>query len=93
MSGPYWGPYWGPATRPLSYGGWGGWNYGGWGGWVDYVETGRVTVEVIDADTNKLVFRAEAQKDDRNFRQPDHIRKVIDKALAGYPTIRPAAAS
>jgi hypothetical protein len=85
--GPYWGrgPYWGYAYSPYSF--------GGWDTWVDEVKTGLVTVDVIDADSGRLVFRAEAQSDDTNFRRPDHIRKVVDKALRQYPQLRFGPAS
>lgn len=61
--------------------------------WTDEVEAGSMTIEVIDADSNKLIYRAETEAEDKNFRSPDYIRKAVEKALAKYPERRPAATS
>lgn len=83
----YWGPYWGwgPFWGFHSY-----YPFGPDAVWVDTVEGNRITVELVDANTNKLVFRAEATAEDRNFRSPDYIRKTIEQALKRYPDRTPA---
>jgi len=82
-----WGPYW-------SWSGSAFWPYGFYGVpygayddnvWVDTQREGKIAIDVFDADTHKLVYRTEARADDKNFRNPDHIRKAVDKALAKYP--------
>jgi hypothetical protein len=72
-----WGPYWGYSYYPY-------YPYG-YNAWVTQVQTGTVTVEVFDAHTNKLVYRASAQTENPNFRRPKDIQKVMDKALKAMP--------
>jgi hypothetical protein len=71
---PFWGGYWGPYAYP----------YGA--GYSTYdVTRGRMVIEVIDADSQKLVYRAEARAEDKNFRSFDYIRKAVDKAMKSFP--------
>jgi len=66
-----------------SGGGYGGWGYGGWGGGSatttvsDYL-VGTLVVDIFDAKTHKLVFRATAT--DEISKDPSKNEKKIDKA-------------
>jgi hypothetical protein len=71
---PYWrwNPYWSmyPMTPTL---------------WIDEVEESRMIIDIVDARTNKLVYRARTEDADKDFRSPRHIGKVVDRAFAKYP--------
>jgi len=91
--GPFW--LWGPYSSLAPYYpvGLDLWYPVGLDLWVDHVEEGKMTIEVIDADSNKLVYRAETEAEEKNFRSPKYIRKAIEKALAKYPEQRLPATS
>jgi hypothetical protein len=70
-----------------------GWGYSGYGFAGDYdvddYQEGRLKIDVIDARTQKLVWRSVAVADDVNFRSPQFIAKTVNEALKKYPAPRP----
>ena len=73
--------------------GWGGWY--GWGptyypGWSttivsNYVE-GVLVLDIVDAKTKQLVWRAYCRDDVREWKNRDkNVKKVVDKALKKFP--------
>lgn len=64
-----------------------GWTYGDDfdGVWVDQYEEDKLVIDVIDADTKKLVYRAVAKAEDQNLNDEKFIQKAVDKALKNYP--------
>src|SRR5262245_56866661 len=75
--GPYWGPYWRYPYYPD----------------IIWVKEGNLTIDLVDANTNKLVYRGNVEADDKHFRSPDYIRKAVDKALSKFPQPKPTAVS
>jgi hypothetical protein len=72
--------------------GWGfgpGWGYGPYYNdvWVDQYPQATLVIDLIDANTKKVVFRAVAKADDKNIRNPKFIQSAVDKALAKYPAL------
>lgn len=65
------------------------WNYGGNDIWARDVEEGTLVIDVIDADSQRLVWRAVTKGENKDFRSSKFIRKAVDKALAKFPA--PAA--
>jgi hypothetical protein len=57
--------------------------------WATEYREGTLVIDVIDANTNKLVWRSVARAEDENFRKPENIEKTVDKALDKFPSPRP----
>jgi hypothetical protein len=55
--------------------------------WVDRYPQATLVIDVIDASSKKVVFRAVAKADDKNIRNPRFIQAAVDKALAKYPAL------
>lgn len=66
-------------------GGSGNWNYGGNDIWARDVQEGTLVVDVIDADSQRLVWRAVTTGQNKDFRSAKFIRKAVDKALEKFP--------
>ena len=56
--------------------------------WVEMEPESTLVIDVIDARTNKLVWRSVAEADNKDFRSAKNIRKAVDKALENYPEAR-----
>jgi len=72
----------------------GGWGYDGYGfgdydDGLDTVQEGTLLIDVIDAHTQKLVWRSLAVADDQNFRSPQYIASTVNEALKKYPAPMP----
>jgi hypothetical protein len=62
--------YWGPGYGDV---------------WVDEFHEGTLIIDLIDADTRKLVWRAIARAESKDFADADFIRGTVDKAIKKYP--------
>ena len=71
-------PYWDWYANPW-------WNY--------QYRHGTLIIDVIDANTKKLVWRSVVQANDKDFRSASYIDKAVDKALKKYPAAGPVAAA
>jgi hypothetical protein len=58
--------------------------------WLSEYRQGTLIIDFIDADTKQLVWRSYARAEDQNFRTPENIDKVVDKALEKFPAPPPA---
>lgn len=70
--------YWGPP--------YGGYVYSAapyW--WTREFRQGVIVIDLIDANTNKLVWRSIARARDVDFRKPENIDKTVSKALHELP--------
>jgi hypothetical protein len=87
----------GARTKEQVVSNWGtfGWGYGPrWGHgplyddvWVDRYSQATLVIDLIDASSKKVVFRAVAEADYKNIRNPKFIQAAVDKALARYPAL------
>ena len=68
--GPYDEWYWGPGFEDV---------------WVEEYREGTLVIDLVDASTRKLVWRAIARAEDKEFTDADFIRGTVDKALDKYP--------
>jgi hypothetical protein len=68
--------YWGPGYEDV---------------WIDEYQEGTLVIDLIDADTRKLVWRAIARAKSEQFSDEGFIRGTVDKAIDKYPA--PAARS
>ena len=68
--------YWGPGFEDV---------------WVDEYREGTLVIDLIDARTRKLVWRAIARAKNKDLADADFVRGTVDKAIEKYPA--PAAAS
>jgi hypothetical protein len=68
--GPYDEWYWGPGFEDV---------------WIDEYREGTLVIDLVDASTRKLVWRAIARAEDKEFTDADFIRGTVDKALDQYP--------
>jgi hypothetical protein len=55
--------------------------------WIEQYPQATLVIDVLDASTKKVIFRAVAKADDRNIRNPKFIQAAVDKALAKYPAL------
>jgi hypothetical protein len=78
-SGPGWGPYWGG-------GGWWGAGYMDW--WTRTYTKGTLVIDVMDARTQKLVWRAYLGADVNSPDASTLIKKGVHKAFDRYPPKR-----
>lgn len=62
--------YWGPGFEDVR---------------VDEYREGTLIIDLIDADTRKLVWRAIARAESKDFADADFIRGTVDKAIEKYP--------
>jgi hypothetical protein len=74
--GPGFGPYWGMR-------GWWGPTYTDW--WTHTYTRGTLIIDLMDAHTSKLVWRAYAQADVNSPDARDLIKKAVKKAFERYP--------
>ena len=88
--GPYgwgWGPY-----APAGYGPYYGYNYG-WGGWGDvYTQLrGTLTVDLVDAKTNSLLWRGVEDKHVHQSSKPDRrdrrVAEEVNDVFKHFPTL------
>jgi hypothetical protein len=82
------GGYWGVGLD--------GWAWDGPGYdniWLDEYREGTLVIDLIDAQTKKLVWRAVAKADDKNFRTAKFIDKAVDNAMDKYPPSEASAAA
>jgi hypothetical protein len=89
--------YWGNSYAVDGY--WGvPWGTGYWGGypsgyaaspywWTTETHQGTLVIDVIDANTKKLVWRSIARAEGKDFRKPQNIQKAVDKALERFPAM------
>jgi hypothetical protein len=61
------------------------WNYGGNDIFARDVQQGTLVIDVIDARSQRMVWRAVTKGQNKNFRSEKFIRKAVDMALAKYP--------
>jgi hypothetical protein len=74
------GGYWGVGLD--------GWAWDGPGYdnvWLDEYREGTLVIDLIDSSTKKLVWRAVAKADDKDFRTTKFIDGAVDKAMDKYP--------
>jgi hypothetical protein len=76
------GGYWGPGFDDWY---WGGAGYGDV--WIEEYREGTLVIDLIDAQTKKLVWRAIAKAENKNFRSAEYIDKAVDKAMDKYPPV------
>lgn len=57
--------------------------------WSTEYREGTLVIDLIDANTNKLVWRSVARAEDKDFRKPENIEKAVDKALDKFPGTSP----
>ena len=77
LAGP--GPsYWGPPYGGNAY------SVAPWQ-WTQLSRQGVIVIDVIDANTNKLVWRSTARAEGLDFRKPKNIDKAVGKALDKLP--------
>ena len=81
--------------------GWGYYGYGGYGGWgvgstqtsVSYYTQGQIVVDIVDATTNKLVWRSTAdsrvEKNSTPEKKEQDLRKSFAKMFENFPPLRP----
>jgi len=70
----YWdGGYYGPTYAAAPY-----WD-------VTEVRQKVLVIDLIDANTNKLVWRSIARAGNKDFRKPEVVEKTVDKALEHFP--------
>jgi Domain of unknown function (DUF4136) len=72
------------------WGGWYGWNSFYYPGWTETVVTnyleGTLVLDVVDAKTDQLVWRAYCRDEIRDWRNRDkNVQKAVDKALKRFP--------
>lgn len=86
--GPGWGYYgygWGP---------YGAWGVGSTHTSVSYYTQGQVVIDIIDAASNKLVWRstADSRLDEKGSpeKKTEDLRKAVDKMFANFPPQAPA---
>ncbi len=48
-------------------------------------QQGTIAVDLIDANTRRLVYRAVTRAENKDFRSPEFIQKAVDEALDDYP--------
>jgi hypothetical protein len=53
--------------------------------WVEEYTVGTLVIDIVDADTNKTVFRTIAKAEDEDFRSEEFVRGAVEKALKKYP--------
>jgi uncharacterized protein DUF4136 len=56
--------------------------------WLSPTRQGTLVIALIDAGTNKVVWRSVAQSEGGNPRKPENIEKAVDKALEKFPAPR-----
>jgi uncharacterized protein DUF4136 len=90
----YYGPYgwgWGPYA-PAGYGPYYGYNYG-WGGWGDvYTQLrGTLTVDVVDAKTNALLWRGVENKHvhqtSKPYKRDRRVNEEVMDVFKHFPTL------
>lgn len=81
--------------------GWGYYGYGGYGGWgagstqtsVSYYTQGQIVVDIVDAASNKLVWRSTAdsrvEKNSTPEQKEQDLRKSFAKMFEHFPPLRP----
>ncbi len=62
--------YWGPGYEDV---------------WVDEYREGTLVIDLIDANTRKLVWRAIARAKSQDFADAEFIRGTVDDAIEKYP--------
>jgi hypothetical protein len=62
-----------------------GWGWGNTGAWVDEYTENTLLIDLVDSDTNKLVWRSVVEMDDEDMRKPENISAAVDKAFEKYP--------
>jgi hypothetical protein len=55
--------------------------------WITNSRQGVIVIDLIDANTNKLVWRSTARAEDVDFRKPKNIERTVGKALDKLPAI------
>jgi len=89
--GPYgwgWGPY-----APAGYGPYYGYNYGGWGGWGDTYSQlrGTLTIDLVNAKTNMLMWRGVEDKHVHQSSKPAkrdaRVSEEVADAFKHFPTL------
>jgi uncharacterized protein DUF4136 len=70
-----WGYPWGPF--------WGGPGYDDF--WVSEHQQGTLVIDLVDADTRKLVWRGMVVAEDKAFADQAFINKAVGKAVSEYP--------
>jgi Domain of unknown function (DUF4136) len=65
--------------------------YSGQDLWVQDYREARLVIDVIDANTQKVVWRSTARGLNKTFRDPEFVRKTVEESLAEFPLTRPEA--
>jgi hypothetical protein len=52
--------------------------------WAGAYHQGTLVVDVIDADTHRLIYRSIAKADEKDLRDPQFVQRTVEKALAQY---------
>jgi hypothetical protein len=81
---------------PVTY----GWGYWGWWGWygtetyVDQYELGTLIIDVIDAGTNRLIWRGSAAArvvyDESPEERTQRVNEAVEKILERFPPTKPS---
>lgn len=77
---------WNAYSTGGGYWGWGGW--GGWGGMgtttvtSSTIQVGNLNLDIYDVATRKQIWRGEATKTLKQQKNPEKLRKNLDKAMA-----------
>jgi hypothetical protein len=67
-----WGPYWGPSYAPDA--------------WVRLYRQGTLIIDLVDPDTERTVYRARVESDNKPFTDPKIVQKAVAKALQKFPS-------
>jgi len=73
------------GTRPHDYTGANGWVDSRGGEWLAEDTEGTLVLDLVDAKTNKLVWRSIVEIDDNDLRSAKTITNAVDKGLEKYP--------
>lgn len=76
-------PSYGPGVGPYWSGGWWGPTYNDW--WTRSYNEGTLIIDLIDAHTKRLVWRAYAQAEIQVPLSDQKIRDAVNKALQSFP--------
>jgi hypothetical protein len=76
-------PPYAPDMGPYWYGGWWGPGYAEW--WTRTYEEGTLVVDLVDASSHKLAWRAYARSEIKPPVSEQKVRDVVESAFKGYP--------
>jgi Domain of unknown function (DUF4136) len=80
-------PPYAPEVGPYWYGGWWGPGYAEW--WTRTYEEGTLVIDLVDAKTHHLVWRAYARTEVGSPVSEQKVRDAVEKSFRAYPPPRP----